>query len=658
MAFLKGVLEVEVNDFNGAITRLDPYDVPRNNGLYALNVSYTPGNVATRYGHSTVFNQTDGAITALAGWVLYDGSGINNIVMYFVPSSGTVIGYIQVGAVSFTMMTAGAASAGAVLLAVGNRVYAVFYDSSGRIGTTYGQVFGKGIGADPLFAAPLSNVPTITETAAGVVTAGIHRVAYLPTTRNGFTTNLSPFTSGAFAPVSFTSTGGQNLHVVIPASIPTYMQGTNNVQIVMTTTTNLNRYFTVPGAIGSLSAGGATINVSIDDDDLAATGVDVTNQVNLLTNALETAPYNPPFKPYAIFAYSSRMCYCTFDSANVPVIYVSEQNDFQHLTADQHGIYLEGLVQPITGFSMRGTAYIGTQFSFYSMEDNGDVPVSWIPPQKVDGSIGILSPTCIAVNQAAGYAAIASERGLYIFHGGIFPTLPVSYYQSPDWARIDWTTPTKVQVVDDQLNKRFIVLATLLAGDDSSATSAAGTYRLTWDYTDGDTADTAKYSIAKFESYTPGAIATIQNISNSLTEVWYAPNASGYIIRQNDGSEANPYRDVATNGTPTAINSKYQTTLVPGDEDPTQTIHDFHGGHLRVTGNGNMAMLVAGLDAAVTTTPAASPLALSTTPGKELLVKWWLRSERASFTFGTFAQDEWFSMAHLNLYYTNAFPQR
>lgn len=655
MAFLPGVLEVEINDFNGAVTRLDPYDVPRDNGLYALNVSYAPGNVATRYGHSGVISQADGAITALAGWVL-PGATLS-IVMYFVPLTGLVIGYVQPLGVPFTMMTAGVASVGAVMLPAGTRAYAVFYDVTGRTGTTYGQVFGQGVGADPLFGAPLPNVPTITETATGVVTAGVHRIAYLPTTRNGFTTNLSPFISGVFSPVEFTSTGGQNLHVVIPATIPTYMQGTNNVQIVMTTTTNLNRYFTVPNAIGSLVVGGATINLSITDDDLAATGVDVTNQVNLLVNGSTTAPYSPPFLPSAIFTYSSRMCYCTVAGVT-PVIYVSEQNDFQHLTADQHAVYLEGLAQPITGFSMRGVAYIGTQFSFYSMEDNGGVPVSWIPPQKIDGSIGILSPTCIAVNQAAGYAVIASERGLYVFHGGIFPVLPTSYYQDPDWQRIDWTTPTKVQVVDDQLNKRFIVLAPLLVGAGSTPTSAAGMYRMTWDYTDGDTADTAKYSISKFESYTAGAMATIQNITSHLTEVWYAPNAAGYLIRQNNGSETHPYRDVATDGTATAINSKYQTTLVPGDEDPTQTIHDFHGGHLRATGSGSMALLVSGLDSTVTTTPAASPLTLSAAPGKELLVKWWLRSERASFTFGTNAIDEWFSVAHLNLYYTNSFPQR
>lgn len=656
MAFLEGVLEVEINDFNGAITRLDPYDVPRDNGLYALNVSYTPGNVATRYGHSVVFTQSDGAISAMAGWV-FPGAH-NSIVMYFVPSSGVVNGFIQFGTTLFTMMTAGAASAGAVLLPVGSRAYAVFYDATGRTGTTYGQVFGVGIGADPLFAAPLPNVPTVSETASGVVTAGVHRIAYLATTRNGFTTNLSPFISGAFSPVSFTSTGGQNLHVVIPATIPVYMQGTNNVQVVMTTSTNLNRYFTVPGAVASLLSGGATINVSISDDDLAATGTDVTNQVNLLVNGSPTAPYSPPFLPYSMFTYSNRMVYCTYDSANVPVVYVSEQNDFQHLTADQHAIYLESQVQAITGFSMRGVAYLGTQFSFYSMEDNGDVPVSWIPPQKIDGSIGILSPTCIAVNQAAGYAAIASERGLYIFHGGIFPTLPISYYQSPDWQRIDWSTPTKVQVVDDQLNKRFVVLAPLVATSGSTPTSGAGTYRMTWDYTDGDTADTAKYAISKFETYVAGAMATIQNITNSLTEVWYAPNQAGYIIRQNDGSELHPYRDVAPDGTAAAINSKYQTTLVPGDEDQSETIHDFHGAHLRVTGNGNLMLSVAGLDSTVTTTPAASPLALSTAPGKELLVKWWLRSERAALTFGTFAQDEWFSLAHLNMYYTNSFPQR
>lgn len=651
--FLPGVPSTVIDEFQGAITRLDEYSVPLSNGFYSLNVGYVHGEVSTRYGHSVVFAQTDGAITVLTNWVLY-GAAALSIVVYYAPSVG-VRGYIQGVATFFDMMLVTGA-AGSVLVTDGNRMYGAFYDSTGKAGFAGGQVFGKGVGADPLFAAPLATVPTVSETGSGLVTAGVHRIGYLVTTRNGFTTNLSPATGSplAFVPVAFTSSGGKNLQVVIAGPIPATYVGTNNVQIVMTTAANLDRYFTVPGAVANLDiVTGATITLSITDDDLAATGTDVTTQIGLLTNQSPTAPYLPPFNPWAIFTYSSRMCYCS-----VSGVYISDKNDYQHITADQNLIVLDGLAQPIQGFSMRGVAYIGTQFGFFSTEDNGDVPTTWTPPQKVDGSVGILSPTCMAVNQAAGYAAIASERGLYIFQGGVFQDLPISYYQQSDWSRIDWSKPTQVQVVDDRLNKRIIVQAPLLSDSNGTPSSGAGTYQMTWDYTEGQTPETAKYSIDMFASYSSGAMGVIQNLTNSLTEVWYAPTTNGDIIRQNDGSETNPYRDVSTTGTAAAIQSLYQTSNIPGAEDPVKVVNFYHGAKFRVCGSGNMSLLVSGVDGTLTTTPAASPIALATAPGKEIMVKWFLMSEQASISFGTNAVDQYFIMARIEAGYTNAMPQR
>jgi hypothetical protein len=656
--FLPGVPSVIVDQFRGAITRLDPYTVPITNGLYAQNVTFIRGGVATRYGHSAVFNQTDGAITALLNWVFYDGGSPTSVVVYYAPSVG-VQGLIQGINFTFTLM-ASIGSAGAVMVPDGNRVYSAFYDSTGRKGFSYGQVFGKGVGSDPLFASPMSNVPVITEPAAGLVTAGTHRIGYLPTTRNGSDRNLSPFAAGAFAPVEFTASGSKNIQVAIPGPVPSYMVGNNNVQVVMSTAANLNRYFLVPGAIASLDGiTGATITLSISDDDLTATGTDVTNQRTLMSNGLEVAPFNPPIKPWALFTFSSRMIYCAADAAGNPGLFISEPDDYQHITLDQHFRALEGLAQPIQGFSMRGVAYVGTQFSFFSVEDNGDVPVSWSPPQKVDGSVGILSPTCIAVNQAAGYAAIAAEKGLYWFQGGVFPPLPLSYYQS-DWARIDWTKATQVQIVDDRLNRRIIVNAPLVAAPVlvATPTSGAGIYQMTWDYTEGDTPETVKYSIQFFANYPVGAMGVIQNIANYLTEVWYAPSSNGYVIRQNDGSEANPYRDVAANNAAVAINSRYRTAHLPGAEDPMKTVNDYHGAKLRITGAGNLAIKVYGVDGVISITPKRSPLSLNRVPGREEMVKWFLRSEQESLELGTNDIDSFFSLSRIEAGYTNAMPQR
>lgn len=702
---------VTLDQFNGAITRLDAYSVPQENQLYAQNVTFLRGEIGTRYGHSTVVTTSDGAITSMVNW-LFTFLGIpNSMALYYAPSVG-VKAFQQGTGIIGPFMTVSNPAAGAVMVPDGQRLYASFYDSTGRYAADAGQVYGWNIGADPLFAAPLTITPTIAETGPGLITAGVHKIGYMTTTRNGYTGQLSPIAGGAFSPVSFTASGAKNLQVTIAGALPSYLSGgVSAIQIVMSTVANPNRYFAVPGAVVSPAANPSIITFSITDDDLAATGTDVTNQVDLLATSVGGTP---PFILTALFPYSSRMGYIGYDLAGFPVIYLSNQNDYQYITADQHLIAVEGRQQPVGAFSMGGVCYIGTQFSFYSTEDNGDVPSTWTPPKKVDGSIGILSPTCFTVNQSIGYALIASDRGAYIFQGGVFPALPISYYQQDDWGRINWKVPTTVQVSDDQVNKRFIVLAPLkdkvatvsgtttitvtteherclyqtglaviidgVAGihtitvtgkntftiPGGSGTPTVGgviypqtaSHELTWDYTEGDTPETVKYSIDSFKSYNAGAMATMQNLSNSLQEIWYAPSASGVMIRQNDGTESKIYRDVATDGSVTPIESFGETSLIPNTADPTQTMHSYNGAHLRVTGDGALQMRAIGLDRRRTTTPVASPLALSQVPGREVLIKWWLRSEQQSIEFGTDQLDHWFTLSLIRAYYVNEFSQR
>ena len=128
--------------------------------------------------------------------------------------------------------------------------------------------------------------------------------------------------------------------------------------------------------------------------------------------------------------------------------------------------------------------------------------------------------------------------------------------------------PTTVQVVDDQLYKKFEVIAPLndvveavigsgpytvttesaqhlyqsglmvkIGNLSAQAITVTGlntftvatlptvgaailpqtaTHTLTWDYTEGDTPDVAKYSLNSFGGYNTGAVAIIQNLANSL----------------------------------------------------------------------------------------------------------------------------------------------
>lgn len=695
-----------VSTFRGSQPRLDSYSVPDGNALFSANTSYIKGQCASRYGHSATFSDSShGNITSLYDWNFTLPNGLLSnqwsIITYYAPSYG-VLGWTQYPTLGFLgsplFPTTGAG--GAIMVGTGLRLYAAFYDATGKTGAASAQVYGADCGAhDNLFAAPIQNTVSASETASGVVTAGVHRIGYVFTTRNGYTGKLCPVDNGGnFTPLSFTSTGNHNLQVTISGSLPSYLNqpatpGGSVFQIVMTVVGQPDTYYAVPGAY--VTCGNPTvITININDYDLAATGTDFTNYQLLLSSSVNGTP---PFYPNCIFTYSSRMGYVTVDSAGFPVTYFSEPNAFQYITADQHGIYLEGNAAAIVGFSLRGVAYLGTAGAFYSCEDSGDVPVNWTPPQKVDGSIGVLSPTCVTVNPSLGYAAIAADRGFYIFQGGIFPALPLSYYQQPDWGRINWANPTQIKVVDDQLNKRFIVLAPLtskitavtgtannwiLTTDQNptlypnmqasidgvsayidatlsnnapsnkvmwtgTAAPAVGmtiypayaSHQMTWDYTDGDTPETIKYSLNSMANYAPSAMATVVNLPNAIQEVWYAPSnvqsgSGGNFLRQCDGTEnSNSYTDIDAVGNPWPVMWIYTVNLIPGYDDTSTTFHFYYGMHMRAFGAGDMTFSVQGLDGNPTIIPAQSGLTLSRTPGSPYLITWFLMSAQQSVTF-------------------------
>lgn len=735
MAFLPDTQTAVQDRFSGSLIRLDSYSVPVGNALYAQNCDFLKAEVSTRLGHSVAFTIPGGrgGTTSLYNWLfIFSGPALGatpiTIAMYYCPAVGAA-GYKQFPIQDIGVLFPVTGAAGASLQGAGSRLYGAFYDSSGRLGIAQGEVYGWSLGTDTLFEPPLQNVPVASETGAGVVTAGVHRIGYLYTTRNGYTGPLCPVNpQTVFTPISFTSTGSHNLQVQIPGPYPAYMTaGSSEIQIVMTTVANPNQYFAVPGAIRSPASAPSIITFSIDDADLAATGLDVTSYINLLS---QTVGGTGPFFPSALFTYSSRMGYVTIDSFGDPVVYFSDQNNFQHITADQHGIYLDGQAQPVQCISLRGVCYILTLYATYSVEDSGDVPVKWTPPQLVDGSIGILAPTCVTVNPSLGYAGVASDRGFYIFQGGIYPALPLSYYQQPDWNRINWNVPTTVQVADDQLNKRFIVTAPLKTtiaavtgggpytittsvpnGINAQSSSSPHLYQvglkvsitgvtgivsitsivspnmftinggagaptvggiiapqqanaqMTWDYTEGDTPETVKYSLNAFGAYNVGAMATIENYATAVQEVWYTPSVQGVAIRQNAGSDNLAYEDVDSTGNPTSYAWLYETSLFPGPEEatssvPDSTLHQYCGAHLRIGGTGSISLIAYGIDHIISKVPAASPLALTQFPGKEYLVRWALMSEQQSIQFGMTVFN---TSAFLNLiraYYTEYCPQR
>ena len=736
MAYFPGdVNEFEIQQFHGSAQAVDPYALDQNHGLYSQNIDFvvSPSGLVQatpRRGSAQVTQipNGDGAVVSLAPWYFNNGGVQDCYAVYYAPAVGAKAWSQH--AAAFVSLVAVTGAHALSFVADGIRGYLAFCDVSGRIGTASGYVYGLTYAAaDTLFSPPtqvtVTAITVNTTFGVGVITAGSHRLGIVFTTRSGYTGALSPVDStGVFAPYTFVAPDGVHEWGVTVnfLSVPAYLSG-GTFQVVLTSSSNPARYFLVPGAIGNIpgSPGTVTVNISITDGDLV-TGTDVTENQNLLT---QNQAMQPPFLPSAIFTYSSRLGYVAIDSAGFPVVYISDQNNYQYLTAGFHSIYLEGRQIPIQGVSISATLFIATLSGLYSSSDNGGQPVTWTPPARVDGSVGILAPSCILSSN--GRILVASEKGLFSYASGTFPSIPLSYWQTPDWSRINWSAPTQVQVVDDALDRVIRVTAPLtvlvtaasntnpitittgvlvngqvdaqphlmttgitvtivgVGGNTAANTTAvitvtgpntftipvAGngvytvggvvtpaepTVEMAWNYSSGEQPG-MPYSINAFTAYRATASGMIRNIANGYDEVWYAPGASnpGGIIRRTLPQDPFIHRDVDMSGAAVGISSLLETGICPGAQDMTATLHDYAGAHFRVYGGGALAVTAFGLDHAVSTTPAASPImALVSKPGTEILVKWFLRSEQQTILLAMSAVDAYYILSLIREYWSDS----
>jgi hypothetical protein len=638
---------ITLDQFNGGWVptpqSLDPIKIPINNGRRAENVQFFGQNVATRYGYSAVFSPA-AAVTSLINWLFLNGTAPANYAAFYVPGTGLRIANLASPTAS-TVMTE-TAGATASLCPLGSRMYAGFMDANG-IGVAPGQVYGFGVGADPLFAAPITTAPTFSEVGPSpATTVGAKNFGYLIKTRNGYITKPSPASGATFTPTAYTSLGGTLLMSIDPPGHvwPSYAL---EVAPIMTTTANPNRYYIVPPiyAGGSswfgINASGATfVLIGSSDDQLTQNGIDATPYINQLG---QTTTGTAPIQPSVVAPYGQRVAYQCLDAAGVPVTYFSDLSQPQTVSAARSGVYLPGNLSTTTGFALRETFYmLGPHWTYATTDNNGD-PATWAQPQLVDGAIGAAGPFCVSLNATQNFAWVADEAGLYLFQGGSYSARPVSYWQTPDWQRINFAAPTKIQVVDHKSNQRVIVLAPL----DGATTP---THELTWDYSMGTSPEDVQYSLNSISSYAPGAIAMMQNNTSKHVEPWLAPSSSANsIIRENDGTEANPYRDVSA-----AINSTYEYSPLPRGFQGNVIMH--HGVQLRIRGNGNLALTMLSLDQADSVGPFS--LTLAEAPNNEVLKRFYLRSEYCSGRFNTNAVDHWFNLSRVDHYFTTGSPSR
>ncbi len=626
---------------------LSDFGGPLRNALAARNMRYmfvrTGEGVprckpTTRAGHANAFNQGSAAVKSMVNFLATDptlSALVNRIVFY---TGAEVKVYDQVlGLVSSLSPALTASAFKAQIAQASTRCYIALYDVNG-IGATQGRVVDTSYNADKLFEPPmLTTNLTLTPAdsgTAGSVTAGLHKFALLVTTRTGYTTQPGPMdgTTGVFTPASLTAVGGQKVALTVTPN--TWPSAAASIAIVMSPTTDPDTYYFVPGATYAVMGGGSmpgTINIDISDGDLINC-VPAIDYFSLLCQNPVTKV--GPFSPSFCIPYGNRMVYGAGDR-----VYISDPFNYQSITADQHVQYLPGLRQITGGFTYRdNNLYLGGPNYTYSLADNGDVPSTWAGPKLIDGKIGIPSPTAATQDPSSDQVLVATLSGLRLFANGSYQDPPLSFWQKPDWDRINWAYGSTIEVLNDLDAQTYRVLAPLDA-------ATAPSHEMTFNYMSGKTPETVRYAL----NDVPGryCFAVVQRYSTRRNEVWLGPASAGtQVWRRDESLDQDVGAAIAT--------QVYETQRVLEPEQLGGPAA-FHGAHFTADGTAVLRLIGYGANHTRSTPPKDTDLS-SLIAGQRVLRQWLLNSENESLEFS--AQSGHFTLTEAEPYFTPWVGQR
>lgn len=591
-------------DFSGAMLLPDPTSVPLKNALQSQNVQFGPNKVGTRLGFSLAFATTD-SVGAMFNWI----SSLGNLLLWYRTSDRSVrLLDVDVAISSSTVIAGDLIGYAATFAEAGARLFLSFFTAAG-LGASGARVLtyqAPNFVSDLAFRPPITYVPPApTQPGAGTVTAGLHNLGYRIESRSGFVGRLSPdsgvgpFPSDtSFTPVQFTASGSKYLSWTLTTTWPA---DAINVYAVMTPVSNPADYRLIPGAVQAVTGGSTsaiTFVIDISDGLLSANGAESNDAALLMTNSVANVPQ---VLPSEVFTHGNRMVYLVEipDAVGnmVSAFLISDVGKYQSINAERSLVQLPGLKKAVKGISLDGVLYMfGPQWTYQTIDSGGD-PRSWPTPKLVDGRRGTLSVRGVEVAPSGTYAWVASQDGLYFFPG-VFPALPISYYQQPVWDRIDWNTPNAVIVRDDPSVKKVYVKAALGAAlEVEEVSDEAGTYLLTWDYTNGYEPEKVRFSFDFLQSYSIGAIEVVKNgLPGSVTaaaqskELWLGSSNAEGILRRNTLEDAVPYFD---NSFP--VFATYETALYPPASNSGEVLQH-HGADYRLTGSGTLQITAYELD--------------------------------------------------------------
>jgi len=542
---------------------------------------------------------------------------------------------------------------GVVWSTFGSRLLMAFLDSNGA-GTTEAKIwnglFNSALPAphaivDDIFERPLTETTQFTaaysEPSAGVVTAGEHGVGLVFVTQNGHETRALELDA------IHTATGEMNLRITLtPTS--TWPSWIRSIKPLITTVQNPELFYFVPDTGSAPFIGTSTpviIDISISDEELAVGATEATPWFSLIT---KSDVGNIKF----VGTYGYRAVYMAdINDAQtlnkVTHIFFSERDDPQRVFADQSVRFLPEKRTATTGFQLHGTYYVCGINWTYAFNDTTDVPVAWFPPEVISERIGVAGPACVTINTSRGIAWVAAIDGLYAFDGSSFPQLPTSYYQTPEWGRINWSAPkTSFQLLDDAPRETLRFLVPLDDADDP-------THEMVWDYKKGYRKDQVRFAlndyVASQAALVIGGFDNVQHPTTDKQEIWYGDEDSNRVYRtKNPDDDASPYNDDDA-----GYVSTYRTPgVTPVNSGPLR-----HGAvQVRLTGAGDAWVDVYGYDQ---TKKRGAVMRDLTSGGEKRTLLLGFNSETAYVEVSNKGmKDNWWRLGWLKSYYKQWLRQR
>lgn len=593
-----------------------------NRASRALNVRFDNGRVIGRDGFLAGL-ETTGKVTAIYQWLAFDSFSVNKVLTF---ENGELrIRDLIFPAVDTLEAIAGAY--GAAFAEGGNRVYAATYTSNlagaSEVRIAYSQI--SGAATDKAFMGPMSTVPTSSEPSSGLCGAGTRRLAYVVTSRSGFRGKPSPYAGAVFSPITHVGAADKTIRLSIAATWPA---DAAYVSAVMTTIENLEAYYLVPSSEIAVTPGSpytADIDISITDADLVL-GTILTETFSYLTQSGGVGPITPP----NIRQWGNRLAY-----HSGYVTYVSDPDDYEAITADQHVIYLPGQREVVTSFKLRGVIYLLGPKWTYATVDNSDVPVTWESPYDVSLALGTTCIHGVEVSTQGDRAWVANEAGLWDFEGA-YKDVPVSYMNENWWKRINWFGARhQLRIVDDVVAQIVYVFVPL---DDATDLS----HVLTWNYSRGRGPTQVDFALYELGVGQFSSAALVRDWTTQKSNVWVGPDDASVFLVQD--------RDTIGNDNDIAFETPYETGEIFKRRQTANAV-DMKMQALEATVKGAGALRVSVNNKGRTETITLDPVSLEELPTDSYQESFYLESPDGTIEFKVTGTGERMDIESFTLFY-------